>query len=112
VRIDLSCDDANSTHGLREYATDRMRAAIGRFRDHIQWARVKVANVRDSNGSHDKRCVVQLRLRNLPDVVFAITQIEARAAVDEAANRLARVLAQRIRRHRPENHPRLSALPA
>ena len=82
MRIDLSCDEANSTHTLREYATGRIRTAIGRFRDHIQWARVKVANVRDPNGNHDKRCVVQLRLRNLPDVVFA-TQLEARAAVDD-----------------------------
>lgn len=110
MRIDLSCDEANSTHTLREYATGRIRTAIGRFRDHIQWARVKVANVRDPNGSQ-KRCVVQLRLRNLPDVVFAITQLEARAAVDEAANRLARVLAQRVRRNRPARHQSLSALP-
>lgn len=111
MRIDLSCDDANATQCLREYATSRMSSAIGRFRGHIQWARVKVANVRDPNGNQNKRCVVQLRLRNLPDVVFAITQIEARAAVDEAANRLARVLAQRVRRNRTGKHQSLSALP-
>ena len=42
--------------------------------------------------------MVQLRLRKLPDVVFAITQLDVRAAIDEAAERVARVLAQRVRR--------------
>lgn len=111
MRIDLSCDDANATPGLREYATSRMREAISRFRDHIKYARVKVADVSDSDGSRNKRCVVLLRLRNLPDVVFAITQIEARVAVDAAANRLARVLTQRLRRHHPSKYESLRALP-
>jgi hypothetical protein len=57
--------------------------------------------------------VVQLKLRNLPDVVFAITQLEVRAAVDQAADRVARVLAQRLRRHqRPTRGAAMTALPA
>ncbi|MDR0633374.1 MAG: HPF/RaiA family ribosome-associated protein, partial [Azoarcus sp.] len=40
---------------------------------------------------------VQLRLYNLPDVVFATTRLDARAAVDEAAARAARMLARRLR---------------
>jgi len=96
MRIDLQCDGVKATPGLHDYVSRRMRGAIGRFRDHIQWARVKVADV-DGDGA-DKRCVVQLRLRNLPDVVFAIKQLDVRAAVDAAAERVARVLAQRLRR--------------
>jgi hypothetical protein len=53
---------------------------------------------------------VQLRLRNLPDVVFAITQLDVRAAVDEAADRVARVLAQRVRRH--QRGSAMAAIPA
>ncbi|MCK2089253.1 HPF/RaiA family ribosome-associated protein [Thauera aromatica] len=94
MRIDLQCDGVKATPGLHDYVSRRMRGAIGRFRDHIQWARVKVA---DGDGA-DKRCVVQLRLRNLPDVVFAIKQLDVRAAVDAAAERVSRVLAQRLRR--------------
>lgn len=99
MRIDLHCDGVKAAPGLQDYVTRRMRFAIGRFHDHIQWARIKVADVNGPRGGADKRCVVQLRLRNLPDVVFAITQIDVRAAVDEAAERVARVLAQRLRRH-------------
>lgn len=103
MRIDLHCDGVEAAPGLRDYVTRRMRFAIGRFRDHIQWARVKVADVNGPRGGADKRCVVQLRLRNLPDVVFAITQLDVRVAVDEAADRVSRVLAQRVRRQqRPE----------
>ena len=115
MRIDLHCDGVEAPPALREYVARRMRFAIGRFRDHIQWARVKVADVNGPKDGADKRCVVQLRLRNLPDVVFAITQLEVRAAVDEAADRVARVLAQRLRRHqrpaRAAAEP-LAALPA
>ncbi len=70
MRIDLHCDGVETAPGLRDYVAQRMRASIGRFRDHIQWARVKVADVNGAEGGADKRCVVQLRLRNLPDVVF------------------------------------------
>jgi len=115
MRIDLHCDGVEAAPVLRDYVSRRMSFAIGRFRDHIQWARVKVADVNGPRGGSDKRCVVQLRLRNLPDVVFAITQLEVRAAVDEAADRVARVLAQRLRRHqrpaRAAAEP-LAALPA
>lgn len=112
MRIDLHCDDVDAGPGLREYVARRMSFAIGRFRDHIQWARVKVADVNSSGGGVDKRCVVQLRLRNLPDVMFAITQLDVRVAVDQAAERVARVLAQRLRRaSRPLRKGPLGAAP-
>lgn len=98
MRIDLQCDSPEKAAVLRPYVAQRMNAAMSRFRTHIQWARVKVTSVSSESGSQDKRCVVQLRLRNLPDVVFAITRLDARVAVDQAAERLSRVLAQRVRR--------------
>lgn len=113
MRIDLRCDGVEAAPGLQEYVTRRMSFAIGRFRDHIQWARIKLADVNGPRGGADKRCVVQLRLRNLPDVVFAITQLDVRAAVDEAADRVGRVLAQRLRRQRnPRAALEISQAPA
>ncbi len=100
MRIDLRCDGVEPSPGLKDYVAKRMRFAIGRFRDHIQWARVKLADVNGPRGGTDKRCVVQLRLRNLPDVIFTITEIEVRTAVDRAAERVARVLASRLDRQR------------
>ena len=112
MRIDLHCDGVETAPGLRDYVAQRMRSSIGRFRDHIQWARVKVADVNGPKGGVDKRCVVQLRLRNLPDVVFAINQLDVRAAVDEAADRVARVLAQRVRRHQRPDRTAGAVMPA
>jgi len=100
MRIDLQCNGVEVPSKLREYVARRMGFAIGRFRDHIQWARVKLADVNGPRGGVDKRCVVQLRLRNRPDVIFAITEIELRAAVDRAADRVAQVLARRLERGR------------
>lgn len=112
MRIDLHCEGVEVAPGLREYVARRMGFAIGRFREHIQWARVKVADVNGPRGGADKRCVVQLRLRNLPDVVFAITQLDVRLAVDQAAERVSRVLAQRVRRAtRPVRAARLEIAP-
>lgn len=100
MRIDLHCDHAETVTALRDYVTRRMGAAIGQFQRHIQWARVKLADVEGEGGGVDKRCVVQLRLRNLPDIVFAITRIDVLAAVDQAAERVSRVLGQRLHRQR------------
>ena len=45
--------------------------------------------------------------------VFAITQLDVRAAVDQAADRVSRVLAQRLRRHqKPERVALAHAAPA
>ncbi|MDR1662576.1 MAG: HPF/RaiA family ribosome-associated protein [Azoarcus sp.] len=97
MQIDLRCEDTESLH---DYVMQRMNAAMAHFRGHVRCARIKVANAANANGGgQDKRCVVQLRLRNLPDVVFAITRLDARAAVDEAAARTARTLARRLRRN-------------
>ena len=63
MRIDLHCDGVEAPPALRDYVARRMRFAIGRFRDHIQWARVKVADVNGPKGGADKRCVVQLPQR-------------------------------------------------
>jgi hypothetical protein len=100
MRIDLQCNGVEPPSGLRDYVARRMRFAIGRFRDHIQWARIKVADVNGPRGGVDKRCVVQLRLRNRPDVIFAVTEVEARSAVDRAAQRVAQVLVRRLGRQR------------
>jgi putative sigma-54 modulation protein len=105
MRIDLQCDGGEPPQGLRDYVARKMRVAIGRFRDHIQWARIKVADVNGPSGEVDKRCVVQLRLRNRPDVIFAITELEARSAVDRAAERLSQVLARRLGGLRRANKP-------
>jgi len=100
MRIDLQCNGVEPPAGLREYVARRMKFAIGRFRDQIKWARIKVADVNGPRGGVDKRCVVQLRLHNLPDVIFAITEVEARSAIDRAAERVSQVLARRLERQR------------
>jgi putative sigma-54 modulation protein len=100
MRIDLQCNGVEAPATLRDYVVRRMGFAIGRFRDHIQWARVKLADVNGPRGGVDKRCVVQLRLRNRPDVIFAITEMELRSAIDRAAERVAHVLVRRLGRGR------------
>lgn len=100
MRIDLHCDGLEPSSGLRDYVARKMRLAIGSFRDRIDWARIKVADVNGPENGGDMRCVVQLRLRNRPDVIFSVTAGEARAAVDRAAERVARVLISRLGKQR------------
>lgn len=112
MHIDLAGTEIEGKNGLRDYVAKKMQTATARFRSRIQWARVKVAPVDRDGGESDKRCVVQVRLRNLPDVVFSITKLETRAAVDAAADRLSRVLAQRLARNQPAQRRGPSPLPA
>ncbi|MDR1228015.1 MAG: HPF/RaiA family ribosome-associated protein [Azoarcus sp.] len=106
MRIDLRCNDTESLRNYH-YIMQQMSAAMARFREHVRCARIKVASAAGANGDggQSKRCVVQLRLHNLPDVMFTITRLDVRAAVDEAAERTARMLAQRLRREADIAHP-------
>lgn len=102
MKFDLRCDEkAGADRALAGYAERRIRAVMSGFKSHIQWARVKLAPVRDADGAKGQRCVVQLRLRNLPDVLFSTTDLNVRNAVDQAAERLGRVLSARMARMQP-----------
>ncbi|MCX7945628.1 MAG: hypothetical protein N2557_01455 [Hydrogenophilus sp.] len=95
VPVEVVCEVGDAP--VRPIAEGLFRRLVGRMRGKVAWTRVKLLEVRDEKGGVMKRCVVQMRLRRLPQVVFAVTHPSAREAVALAAERLKRVLARRLR---------------
>ena len=80
MRIDLHCDGVETAPACATTWRSGC-ASIGRFRDHIQWARVKVADV---NGGGRRRQALRgsTAPAQPPRCGFAIAQLDVRAAVD------------------------------
>lgn len=95
MKIDICGEGAEV---LRSYITYKLREVMGGLCAHICWARIKLADVvGDGVVAGDKRCVVQLRLRNLPNVMFTITRLDVRSAIDAAVVRAAQMLTSRLK---------------
>jgi len=73
MKLELVCEGQTCHEIDKEELANRFSGAIRRFRDRVTWARVKLVDVRDETGAWAKRCVVQMRLRQRPQVVFAVT---------------------------------------
>lgn len=92
--VEVVCFPAHEA--MRSTVVERIGKMVRRVKEHVVWARIKLLEVRDETGTQLQRCVVQLRLRALPQVVFAVTHPNAREAVAMAAERLERVLVRRL----------------
>lgn len=98
MKIELVCEGTQCDEVTKHEVVHRFSDAIRRFRNRVTWARVKLVDVRDETGAWAKRCVVQMRLRQRPQVVFAVTERVAQLAVEQAVKRVQRVLERRFAR--------------
>jgi hypothetical protein len=97
--IEMVLSESNTP--LQPEVESRFRRLINRVKGRVAWTRIKLLDVRDETGALMKRCVVQLRLRHAPQVLFAVTAESAREALAEATARLERVLARRLAQSSP-----------
>lgn len=98
MKLELVCEGQTCHEIDKDELANRFSGAIRSFRDRVTWARVKLVDVRDETGAWAKRCVVQMRLRQRPQVVFAVTERVAQLAVERAVKRVQRVLERRFAR--------------
>ncbi len=99
IPMEVLCSPENAA--MQREAQGRFARLIERVRNRIIWARIKLVDVRDESGALLKRCVVQMRLRHSPQVVFAVTAASAREAIEGAVQRLQRVLERRMQQATP-----------
>ncbi|MBY0497248.1 MAG: HPF/RaiA family ribosome-associated protein [Cyanobacteria bacterium] len=78
-------------------ARARVAAALGRFTSRVRSLRVHVTDVNGPKGGEDKRCVVEVHLRQ-PARTTVIEDVDscAEAAVSRAAERAGRAVARII----------------
>ena len=85
---------------LADYAHRRVEDRLSRLRDSVRSAAVRLADVNGPRGGEDKHCRVTARLSTGQDVVVNATGTCPYRVVDDAADRLLRVVKRSRRRRR------------
>ena len=98
MRIELRCEGFSAPAGLEEQVRRRIGPALRKFRDRIQWVRVRLADVNGPKGGADKACTVQLRFKGRSDVIQHDKAGDARVAIDRAISGALRTLSRQADR--------------
>ena len=106
MQIDIHALNFTLTDGLRARVEHRLRFALTRFQDQMSGISVRLSDVNGPKGGADKRCLVRIKAKGLPDIVVADTEADLYVAVDRAVDRARRTLERdRARAGRPSNDP-------
>ncbi len=84
------------------YVERRLAFALGRFADVIQSVVVRLEDANGPRGGIDKSCRVRVKLTGQKNPVIAeVIDLEIRAAIDMAAERVGRAVARQLDRRTP-----------
>ena len=86
--------------GLQEQVERRLRFALGRFAHWVRGVMVRFVDVNGPRGGVDTRCRVEVRGGHRRAIVVETTDTSVLAAVDDAADRVARSVARAVERGR------------
>lgn len=96
MRIDIRSAGQRLTGLLLEHVVQRVRDLLAHRRHRIRNVSVKLMDLGGANGGSDQRCVVHVKLHQLPAVVAEETQAEVRVAIDRALSRAGRAVSRRL----------------
>lgn len=100
MKVTMTTRDFELTDDLREYVEHRLAFALSPFQDRIRGVLVILSDINGPKGGIDKRCLLQIRLRGLSELIIEETEADFRIAVNRAADRTKRNLARRLWRAR------------
>jgi putative sigma-54 modulation protein len=104
MQMDIQSQGFTLTPGPHDYLTKRLAYSLGHGDQSITRVIVRLSDINGPRGGDDKRCLIEVRLRQLPAVVIADTEADLYAAIDRATDRASRTLARRLARQR-ESRP-------
>lgn len=87
------------TEAILRYVEARMASALGAYSRHVFKVTVRLADVNGERGGIDKRCQTVVALRGGRTEVVDVTHSDLYAAIDEAAQRIRRSVADAVQRH-------------
>ncbi len=105
----------HAPEGISEYSHRRLAFALGRFRTAIHKVRVRFGDVNGPRGGLDKCCRMSADVVGGRRVVVEVVDVNFPAALDRAADRLARAVGREWKKIRavgtaiPSNSPSFAA---
>ena len=100
MRIEIQTQNFSLTDALRSHVQRRLRLTLTRFGEHVQRIVVRLSDINGPRGGEDKRCHVQIILKQLPDVVVEDVEADLYVAIDRASDRASRTVERRLSRSR------------
>jgi len=100
MQMDIQSQGFTLTVGLRDYLMKRLAYGLNHGDEYITRVTVRLSDINGPRGGTDKRCLIEVRLRQLPAVVIEDTEADLYVAIDRAAERAGRTLARRLARQR------------
>jgi len=90
MALDLRVRNGKSTPELRDHVERRLGFALGRFGGRVGRVTVCLEDLNGPRGGIDQRCRIAVSLVPSGEVIAEATDLEAFAAVNRAAERIAR----------------------
>src|SRR3972149_11445222 len=100
MQMDIQSQGFTLTDGLRDYLKKRLAYALNHGDEYITRVTVRLSDINGPRGGVDKRCFIEVRLKQQPAVVIEDTEADLYIAIDRAAERAGRTLARRLARQR------------
>ncbi|MEZ6130501.1 MAG: hypothetical protein R3C59_17585 [Planctomycetaceae bacterium] len=99
MKLELHTSRLAVSRTTQAYTERRLGFALGRFADVVEHVVVTLADVNGPRGGIDKSCRIRVKLigRKAP-VIVDVLDLEIRAAIDMAAERVGRAVARQLDR--------------
>lgn len=99
MRLELQSSRIDVSDSTQAYVERRIGFALGRFADVVQNVVVSLEDINGPRGGIDKSCRIRVKLlgRKVP-VIADVLELEIRAAIDVAAERVGRAVARELDR--------------
>lgn len=98
MQIDIQARTFKLTEGLRSHATRRVRSALAAMAGRIQRIVVRLTDDNGPKGGIDKRCQIRASVAGTRPIVIEQHDADLYVAIDRAADRAGRTIAQRVSR--------------
>jgi putative sigma-54 modulation protein len=100
MQMDIQSQGFSLTEGINNYVTKRLAYGLNRGDQTITRVTVRLSDINGPRGGADKRCLIEVRLKDSPTVVIEDIEADLYLAIDRATDRAGRTLARRLSRRR------------
>jgi ribosomal subunit interface protein len=92
MRIDIKQQEIHDWEPIRRYVTERLRFVLSRFGGQITRVGVRLSRIQTEAGAFHMECRLTLRLASGGKMQVQVSDVDAYAAIDRAAERARRVV--------------------
>ena len=102
MKVELHASRLAVSNSTQAYVERRIGFALGRFADVIENVVVSLEDINGPRGGIDKSCRIRVNLTGQrAPIIATVLDVEIRAAIDMAAERVGRAVARQLDRRTP-----------